>query len=216
MLTIIVGCGRMGSGLAHVLNMQGHTVNIIDTDPAAFQRLGVSFRGEAVVGVGYDRDVLVKAGIEHADALAALTPSDEVNVVTARVASMVYRVPRVVARLYDPLKAEIYKRLGLSTIAPVTWGINRIADLLNYSPLNTVYSLGTGEVDVVEIEVNPQLEGRAVKDLFVPAEIMVVAVSRGGRTFIPTSGTTFLSGDILHVVVQAVSANKLKAMLGLG
>ncbi|MCE5259039.1 MAG: TrkA family potassium uptake protein [Chloroflexi bacterium] len=215
MLTIIVGCGRMGSGLAHILNMQGQTVHIIDTDPTAFERLGASFRGQKIVGVGYDRDVLVKAGIEHADALAALTPSDEVNVVTARVASMVYRVPRVVARLYDPLKAEIYKRLGLNTIAPVTWGVNRIADVLNYSPLNTVYSLGTGEVDVIEIEVTPQLEGRAVKDLNVPTEITVVAVSRGGRTFLPTTGTVFMAGDILHLVVQAASADKLKAMLGL-
>ncbi len=215
MLTIIVGCGRMGSGLAHILNMQGQTVHIIDTDQTAFERLGVSFKGQKVVGVGYDRDVLVKAGIEHADALAALTPSDEVNVVTARVASMVYRVPRVVARLYDPLKAEIYKRLGLNTIAPVTWGVNRIADVLNYSPLNTVYSLGTGEVDVVEIEVTPQLEGRVVKDLNVPAEITVVAVSRGGRTFLPTTGTVLMAGDVLHVVVQAASADKLKAMLGL-
>lgn len=216
MLAIIVGCGRMGSGLARVLNLQGHTVHIIDTDPDAFQRLGAGFKGQKIVGVGYDRNVLISAGIERADALAALTPSDEVNVVTARVASMVFHVPRVVARLYDPLKAEIYKRLGLNTIAPVSWGVNRVADLLNYSPLNTVYSLGTGEVDVVEVEVTSQLEGRTVKDLAVPAEIAVVAISRGGRTFIPTLGTTFIAGDILHIVVQAVSANKLKAMLGLG
>ncbi|MHB9034416.1 MAG: potassium channel family protein [Anaerolineae bacterium] len=215
MLSIIVGCGRMGSGLAHLLNMQGHSVHIIDTNPDAFERLGTSFKGQTIVGVGFDRNILVKAGIERADALAALTPSDEVNVVTARVASMVYRVPRVVARLYDPLKAEIYKRLGLNTIAPVTWGVNRIADLLNYSPLNTVYSLGTGEVDVIEIEVTPQLEGRAVRDLTIPAEISVVAVSRGGRTFLPTTGTTFMAGDILHLVVQSASADRLKSMLGL-
>jgi trk system potassium uptake protein TrkA len=216
MLTIIVGCGRMGSGLAHQLNLQGHTVNIIDIDPVAFERLGASFKGQTILGVGFDRDVLVKAGIEKADALAALTPSDEANVVTARVASLVYHVPRVVARLYDPLKAEIYKRLGLNTIAPVSWGINRIADLLNYSLLNTVMSLGTGEVDVVELEVPALLVGRTVRDYNVPSETTIVAISRGGRTFLPTTGTVFLGGDILHLVVLAASAERVKSLLGLG
>jgi trk system potassium uptake protein TrkA len=215
MLTIIVGCGRMGSGLAHQLNLQGHTVNIIDIDSTAFNRLGASFKGQTILGIGFDRDVLVKAGIEKADALAALTPSDEANVVTARVASLVYQVPRVVARLYDPLKAEIYKRLGLNTIAPVSWGINRIADLLNYSPLNTVMSLGTGEVDVVELEVPALLVGRTVRDYNVPSETTIVAISRGGRTFLPTTGTVFIAGDILHLVVLATSAERVKTLLGL-
>jgi trk system potassium uptake protein len=215
MLTIIVGCGRMGSGLAHQLNLQGHSVNIIDITPTAFERLGASFKGQTILGVGFDRDVLIKAGIEKADALAALTPSDEANVVTARVASLVYHVPRVVARLYDPLKAEIYKRLGLNTIAPVSWGVNRIADLLNYSPLNTVISLGTGEVDVVEVEVPNLLVGRMVKDFNVPSETAIIAVSRGGRTFLPTTGTVFLGGDILHLVVLAASADRVKSLLGL-
>lgn len=215
MLTIIVGCGRMGAGLAHQLNLQGHSVNIIDIVPTAFERLGASFKGQTILGVGFDRDVLIKAGIERADALAALTPSDEANVVTARVASLVYQVPRVVARLYDPLKAEIYKRLGLNTIAPVSWGVNRIADLLNYSPLNTVISLGTGEVDVVEVEVPSLLIGRTVRDFNVPSETTVVAISRGGRTFLPTTGTVFLAGDILHLVVLAASAERVKSLLGL-
>ncbi|MHB1357188.1 MAG: potassium channel family protein [Anaerolineae bacterium] len=215
MLTIIVGCGRMGAGLAHLLNLQGHTVNIIDISPIAFERLGASFRGQTILGVGFDRDVLLKAGIEKADALAALTPSDEANVVTARVASLVFHVPRVVARLYDPLKAEIYKRLGLNTIAPVSWGVNRIADLLSYSTLNTVMSLGTGEVDVVEAEVPSLLVGRMVRDFNVQSETTVVAISRGGRTFLPTMGTVFLEGDILHLVVLATSAERVKSLLGL-
>lgn len=215
MFTVIIGCGRMGSGLANLLSMQGHTVNVIDIDPNAFYRLGASFRGEKIVGVGFDRDVLVQAGIERADALAALTRSDEANIVAARVASMVFHVPRVVARLYDPLKADIYKRLGLNTIAPVTWGISRMADLLTFSPLNTVYSLGTGGVDVIEAEVTAALEGRAVKDLNIPAEVTVVALSRGGHTFLPTLGTTLVSGDILHFVALSESAAKLMMLLGL-
>ncbi|NLV73203.1 MAG: TrkA family potassium uptake protein [Chloroflexi bacterium] len=214
MLTIIVGCGRMGSGLAQYLSLQGQTVHVVDASAEAFERLSPTFKGKTFVGVGFDRNVLECAGILKADALASLTPSDETNVVTARVASMVYRVPKVVARLYDPLKADIYRRLGLNTIAPVSWGIHRIADMLSNSPLNTVYSLGTN-VDMVEVQVSAQLEGRSVKDVTIPGEVTVAAITRGGRTFLPTLATALAAGDTLHLVVQASASAKLVAMLNL-
>src|SRR5512139_1762646 len=135
MKIIIIGCGRMGSGLARAMSLRGHAVTVVDRDPAAFERLGPTFKGQTVVGIGFDREVLLKAGIDRADGLAALTESDEANVVAARLASQVFHIPRVVARLYDPRKAEIYKRLGLRTIAPVAWGIARAADLLSHSQL---------------------------------------------------------------------------------
>jgi len=204
----------MGAGLAQTLNLRGHAVTIVDNDPAAFERLGPAFKGQTVLGVGFDREVLLKAGIERTDALAAVTTSDDANVVVARLASQVFRVPRVVARLYDPRKAEIYQRLGLQTISPVTWGINRIADLLCYSPLDTVLSLGS-EVDIVEAEVPMLLVGRTVKELTVPGEIHVVAISRAGKTFLPTLGTVFHEGDLLHLVVLATSTDRLKALLAL-
>jgi trk system potassium uptake protein TrkA len=215
MKIIIIGCGRMGAGLARTLSLRGHAVTVVDNDPAAFERLGPAFKGQTVVGIGFDRDVLLQAGIERADGLAAVTASDEANVVAARIASQVFRVPRVVARVYDPHKAEIYQRLGLQTIAPVTWGIHQIADLLCYSPLDTVLSLGSGEVDLVKTEIPPLLAGRTVNELTVPGEIRVVAISRGGTTFLPTLGTVFQNGDLVHLVVLAASADRLRALLGL-
>jgi trk system potassium uptake protein TrkA len=215
MKIIIIGCGRMGAGLTQVLTLRGHTVTAVDKDPAAFARLGPNFKGKTVLGIGFDRDVLVEAGIERADGLAMVTASDEANVVAARLASQVFRVPRVVARLYDPGKAEIYRRLGLQTIAPVTWGIHRIADLLSYSPLGTFASLGSGDVDIVEVEVQPSLAGRTVRDLNIPSEVQVVAISRGGKTFIPMQGTVFQDGDLLHLAVLDTSVDRLKEMLGL-
>ena len=215
MKMIVIGCGRMGAGLTRVLNLRGHTVTVVDKDAGAFQRLGPTFKGKTVLGVGFDRDVLLEAGIERADGLAAVTASDEANVVTARLAGQVFRVPRVVARLYDPAKAEIYHRLGLQTIAPVNWGINRVADLLCYSPLNTVLSLGSGQVDMVEVEVPHALVGRTVKDVNVASEIQVVAVTRAGKTLLPTLGTLFQERDILYLAVLDTSAERLKEMLGL-
>lgn len=215
MRIIIIGCGRMGSGLARTLALQGHAVTVVDRDPTAFERLGPAFKGQTVVGVGFDRDVLIKAGIERADGLAAVTESDEANVVAARLASQVFRVPRVVARLYDPRKAEIYRRLGLQTIAPVSWGINRMAEMLSYAPLTTTHSLGAGGVDLVDVEAPPLLVGRMVKELFMTGEIHVVAISRGGQTFLPTLGTVFHEGDVIHLAVSAGSLGRLKAILGL-
>jgi len=215
MKIIIIGCGRMGSGLAQTLSRQGHTITVVDKEPAAFERLGPTFKGRTVTGVGFDRDVLIQAGIERTDGLAAVTASDEANIVTARLASQFFRVPRVVARLYDPRKAEIYRRLGLQTISPIAWGVNRIADLLCYSQLETVISLGGGGVDIVEAEVPLLLVGHTVKELTVAGEIVVVAVTRGDLTFLPTLGAVFQKGDRLHLVVEATSADRLRTMLAL-
>jgi len=215
MKIMIIGCGRMGAGLAQTLNLGGHGVTVVDKDPTAFERLGPAFKGQTVVGIGFDRDVLLRAGIERADGLAAVTASDEANVVAARLASQVFRVPRVVARLYDPRKAEIYRRLGLQTISPITWGVHQIADLLSYSPLDVVLSLGSGEVDLVEVEIPLLLVGRTVNELTAPGEIQVVAISRGGMTFLPTRGTVFQAGDLIHLAVLAASADRLKALLAL-
>jgi trk system potassium uptake protein len=215
MRIIIIGCGRMGSGLAQTLGLRGHAVTVVDKDPAAFERLGASFKGQTVIGVGFDQQVLLQAGIERADGLAAVTESDEANVVAARLASQIFRVPRVVARLYDPRKAEIYKRLGLQTIATTTWGINRIADILLYSQLDAIVSLGSGGVDIVRVDLPPLLVGRTVKELSIPGEVHVVSISRGGKTFLPTLGTVFQEGDVVYAAVLAASADRLKTLLAM-
>ncbi len=214
MRIIIIGCGRVGAGLAQNLCLCHHAVTVVDKDPAAFARLGPAFQGQTVVGIGFDRDVLIAAGIERADGLAAVTASDEVNVVAARLASQFFHVPRVVARLYDPRKAEIYKRLGVQTISTTTWGINRIADLLCYSEFEPVVSLG-GDVDLVVVDAPPLLVGRKVADVMVTGQIHVVAISRGGKTFLPTLGTLFQDGDLIHLALLAQDADRAKALLGL-
>lgn len=213
MRIIVIGCGRMGAGLAHALVRRGHEVTVVDRDPAALAALGARFAGRTVVGYGFDRDVLLQAGVGRADALAAVTSSDEANVVTARVARQFFRVPRVVARLYDPRKAEIYRRLGLQTISTTEWGINRIAELISYSWLEPIVSLGSS-VDIVDMELPPALAGRTVASLTVPGEVHPVAVSRGGSCFLPTQGTILQAGDLLHIAVLTTSTEQLKALLG--
>ena len=210
---MIVGCGQLGVGLAQTLQLRGHAVTIVDNNPNTFERLGPGFKGQTVVGVGFDRGVLLKAGIERADGLAAVTASDEANLVVARIASQIFRVPRVVARVYDPHKAEVYQRLGLQTIAPVTWGVNRLAELLSFFPLAPTASLGSGEVDILETEISPFLVGRTVNEVTISGEVHVVAISRRGKTFLPTLGTVFQAGDWLHLAVLAASADRLKTWL---
>jgi len=215
MKIIIIGCGRLGADLAGTLGRRGFEVTVVDRVPAAFERLGPTFRGETVAGEGIDRAALLKAGIEMADGLAAVTSSDEVNIVAARVARKLFRVPRVVARLYEPGKAEVYRRLGIQTISHVLWGVNRIIEILCYSRLETIKTLGSGDVDIVEAEAPHLLVGRTVSDITVPGEIQVVAVTRGGRTFLPSLGAEFREGDLLHLALLASSAERLKEILGL-
>lgn len=215
MRIVIIGCGRLGAGLAHSLVACGHTPVVVDQAPAAFERLGPGFKGQTIVGIGFDRDVLEQAGLARADGLAAVTNSDDVNVVTARLASQVFRVPCVVARLYDPRKAEIYQRLGVQTISTTAWGITRAASLLCFSRLESRLTFGDGDVDIVDTMVPPLLVGRSVNEITIPGEVHVVAISRENQTFLPTLGTLFRAGDRLHVAVLTASAQRLEALLGI-
>lgn len=215
MKIIIVGCGRNGSGLAEALSRQGHNVTVVDSNPAAFEALGPSFRGETVEGIGFDRDVLLKAKIDRADALAAFTSSDESNAVIARMAREIYRVPKVVARLYDREKAEIYRHMGIQTLSSTTWGIKRAVDLLTYSALDSRYSFGNGEVELVELALPPLLIGHQVSELAIPSEILVAAITRENKSFIPGLGTTLQKDDLLHIAVHVASADRLQRLFGL-
>jgi trk system potassium uptake protein len=214
MKIIIIGCGRVGSGLARMLSNRDHQVTMIDSDPLSFERLGKNYKGKTVVGIGFDRQTLLDAGIEKADAFAAVTASDEANAVAARIAKNVFRVPRVAARIYDPRKADIYRRLGMQTISPVALGIVRMAELLSFSNLAVVDSLGSGEVKIVDIEVPPMLAGRRIEEVIIPGEVHISAISRNGKTFLPLSGTTFVEGDVVHLSVLAISQDRLKDLVG--
>jgi len=212
---VIVGCGRVGAQLASRLSMQGHGVAIVDRDPAAFQRLSPTYKGKTVEGVGFDRDVLVAAGIERADGFASVTSGDNTNIVSARIARHVFRVPKVVARIFDPRRAEIYRRLGIQTISPTEWAATRIVELLCHPGMSVLFTLGNGEVNVVEIEVNAHLAGHKVNELLLPGEISVVALVRHSRATVPTLGTTFQLGDTVQLAVQATAMGRLTEMLRL-
>jgi trk system potassium uptake protein TrkA len=215
MKVIIMGCGRVGVQLARLLVDEGHEVAVIDYDANALTYLGPNFKGQKIIGVGFDRDILLKAGIEHADAFAAASSSDNANILAARIAHNIFHVPRVVARLFDPQRAEIYRRLGMLTISSTTWGAERIRELLTSAEIDPVHSFGSGEVSLVNIEVPPQLVGRMVKDLTVSSEISVVAITRQGEAFIPTLGSQFKDGDLIHVAILASALDRFKILLGL-
>ena len=215
MKVIIMGCGRVGEQVSRLLAEEGHAVTVIDYDSAALERLGADFKGRTVKGVGFDRNVLVRAGIEQADAFAATSSSDNANIVAARIAHNVFHVPKVVARLFDPRRAEIYRRLGLVTISSTIWGAERIHELLTHTDLDPVLSFGSGEVSLLSVEAPPHLVGRTVQQLTVTGEISVVAVTRSDKAFIPTLGASFRAGDIIHVVVLAEAMERVGEWLGL-
>jgi trk system potassium uptake protein TrkA len=213
---IIMGCGRVGEQVSRLMVEEGHQVVVIDSDPAALARLGPNFKGRAVQGVGFDREVLLEAGIEEAGAFAATSSSDNVNIVAARIARQIFHVPRVVARLYDPRRAEIYRRLGLMTISSTTWGAERIRELLLHTELDPQFTFGHGEVCVISLEAPPQLVGRSMKVMTIPGEISIGAITRRNQAFIPLSGTEILEGDTIHLLILASAMDRFKALLGEG
>ena len=215
MKVIIMGCGKIGAQVALRLEAEGHEVTVIDPEPTAFGLLGPGFKGRRLTGIGFDQKVLVDAGIKSAEAFAATSTSDTANIVAARIARTIYHVPRVVCRLYDPRRAEIYKRLGLVTISVTTWGAQRIYELLSHAELDTLLSFGQGQVALVEAAVPPQLEGRSVSQVSVPGEIIVVAITRQGEAFLPILGTEFRRGDVVQFAVHASAMERLETLLGL-
>jgi trk system potassium uptake protein TrkA len=215
MKVIVMGYGRIGSQVAKLLMEQGHEVTIIDHDANADTRLSPSFKGKLIRGLGFDRSVLLQAGIEHTEAFVAASMSDNANIVAARIARNIFHVPRVVARLYDPLRAEIYQRLGLTTVSSTNWGAERIFQELTHTEMDVWQTFGRGEVSLVHIEAPSSLYGRNVTQLNVPGEVMVASIVRNEQAFIPVSGTDFQEGDILNLVVLSSAMERLEALLGM-
>jgi len=215
MKVIIMGCGRIGSQVSELMSTHGHDVTVIDHDDNAIGRLGPNFKGRVVKGLGFDRNVLMNAGIEQADAFVSASSSDNANIVAARIARNIFRVPRVVARLYDPHRAEIYQRLGLTTISSTNWGAERIYQVLSHTDLDVLYTFGRSEVSLVVVEAPPQLFGKNVAQLSVPGEITVVSITRNDQAFLPVHGTEFKEGDLIHLLVLSSAMDRLEEMMGL-
>jgi len=215
MKVTIMGCGRIGSQVSELMAGQGHDVTVIDHDDNAVGRLGPNFKGRIVHGLGFDRNVLIEAGIEQADAFVSASSSDNANIVAARIARNIFHVPRVVARLYDPLRAEVYQRLGLTTISSTNWGAERICQMISHTDLDVLYTFGRSEVSLIMVEAPLQLIGKNVAQLSVPGEIAVVSITRNDQAFLPVRGTEFREGDLIHLSVLSSAMDRLEEMLGL-
>jgi trk system potassium uptake protein len=214
MRILVLGCGRVGSGVARELTARGLDVTAVDRDPQALDRLGEGFPGRTLRGTILVASVLEDAGIASADAVAVVTGDDAINAVIALAARRIHRVPTVVARLYDPRTAAIHQRLGIRTVAPVTWGIQRIADLVVGASVAPTATLGVGGVEILEVRIPALFDGRTAAELQVDGEIDVIAVTRHGRTVLATPATRFATGDLAHLAVAGSSRGRLDALLG--
>lgn len=213
MNVIIIGCGRAGSTLAAQLAAEQHDVCVLDRDQETRDLLPSAFAGRFLVGNGYHREPPARAGITHADALVAVTSGDNTNIVAARVARNRYRVPKVIARIYDPRRADIYRDLGILTVASVRWTSTRIHRMLAHRDLHPDVVFGNGEVVLVRETVPDWLTGRGFGELEVDREIRVIAVTRGGRAFVPSPDAVVEPGDLVSFAVATTSLARLRSFL---
>jgi trk system potassium uptake protein TrkA len=213
MRVVIIGCGRVGAGLATGLAGAGDQVAVVDKDPKAFERLGEDFAGQTVEGIGFDRDVLERAGVARADALVAVTSGDNSNVVAARVARDAYRVPRVIARIHDPRRAALYEELGIVTVSSTDWAMRKVRDYLEHRTLKEETSFGRGEVSLLRLELPQHLVDRSVADLEDGGGLRVVSITRRGGAFVPDLTTVLVEGDVVRVSVAADARDRLDALL---
>lgn len=212
MHVVIVGCGRVGSTLGRELVAVGHTVAVVDRKSEAFSRLGESFSGQKIAGIGFDRDILIEAGIEKAGALAAVTNGDNSNILIARVAREEFGIERVVARIYDPKRAEIYERLGIATVATVKWTSERILRRILPELPAVEWTDPSAKVVLVERELPKTLVGTRVLSLD-SAIARIVSVRRLGAAMIPGADTVVQEGDVAYVAVEVKSLEAFDASL---
>jgi trk system potassium uptake protein TrkA len=214
---VVVGCGRVGTELSQSLEKSGHTVAIIDKNPRAFRRLPSTFVGRRIVGLGFDRDDLVEAGVEGAGALAAVTNGDNTNILTARIARENFGIERVVARIYDPRRALIYQRLGIPTVATVSWTTDQVLRRLLPSDQQTHDWIDpTGKVCLVEFNLPATWAGKKLAGLNEPGQFWLTAVSRLGSAEIVTPSTMGQDGDVLMFVSDVQYVDALRSRLDLG
>jgi trk system potassium uptake protein TrkA len=206
---VIMGCGRVGSTIAHILEDRDHSVAIIDQNAEAFRRLRSQFKGIKVTGIGFDRDVLIEAGIEHADGFAAVSSGDNSNVIAARVVRESFGLERVVARIYDPRRAEVYQRLGIPTVATVRWTADQILRRLLPDSTEPLWADQTGRILLTEVAYSDDWLGEKVADLEQAAGARIAFISRLGEPMLPGPGTVLQEGDVLHVIAEAAEVKRI-------
>jgi len=214
MYVIIIGCSRVGSELARLLSHEGHDVVVIDKNQASLERLGNSFNGVSLVGNGFDINLLKQAGIEKADAFCVVTNGDNTNLISAQVAKKIFKVPKVIARVYDPQRAHIYKALGLDILSGTVLFASMLRDKIVESRF-TSYLIETKDLGVIEIEAQKDLVGKTVEQVNVPGEFIVVAIRSLSGVLIPEPKSLVKEKDILMGVVKVSSLDKIKEKFGI-
>jgi trk system potassium uptake protein TrkA len=208
---VIMGCGRVGSTLAHILEDRGNTVAVIDRDPEAFRRLRPSFKGDRVTGIGFDRDVLTRAGIERADSFAAVSSGDNSNIIAARVARETFGVRQVAARIYDPRRAEVYERLGIPTVATVRWTADQMLRKLLPEGTEPLWRDATGKIVLSQVTVSPSWIGEPVKAVEASSRTRIAFIDRLGEAIVPQPGTVLQHGDVVHVIAKESELDQISA-----
>jgi trk system potassium uptake protein TrkA len=208
-----MGCGRVGSGLAKSLEAAGHTVAVIDQNREAFRRLGPDFKGRTIAGVGFDRDILLEAGIENAAAFAAVSNGDNSNILAARVARESYNVGNVVARIYDPERAEIYQRLGIPTVATVLWTTDQMMRRLAPEGAQSEWRDASGTVQLCEVSLHKEWFGNPANLIEEATGARIAFITRLGEGLIPNIHTVLQEGDLVHVTLLETERSKIDEIL---
>ena len=208
-----MGCGRVGSTLARSLEKRGHTVAVIDVDVDAFRRLGPDFIGRTVKGVGFDREVLVEAGIDTADGFAAVSSGDNSNILAARVVRETFGVENVVARIYDPGRAAVYERLGIPTVATVRWTSDQVLRRLLPAGSEPLWRDPSGSVRIIEVHVDRSWVGRTVRDIEDATDARVPFLFRMGSALVPKDSTIFQDGDLVYAAVEDANLGRVEDVL---
>jgi trk system potassium uptake protein TrkA len=201
-----MGCGRVGSTLARSLEDRNHTVSVIDSEPDAFRRLGPGFNGDKVTGIGFDQQVLEKAGIRRADAFAAVSSGDNSNIIAARVARESFGIQQVVARIYDPGRAEVYQRLGITTVATVKWTSDQILRRLLPAGAEPDYRDPSGTIRLDQLPVTQVWVGHRTVQFQEDARCRIAWIDRLGEGVLPTRDSVIQEGDLLHIVMREENA----------
>ncbi len=211
---VIMGCGRVGVSLAHTLDESGHSVAIIDQDDRAFRRLRSSFGGRKVTGVGFDRETLKYAEIQDAYAFAAVSSGDNSNILATRVARETFHVPHVVARIYDPGRAEIYQRLGIPTVAAVRWSADQVLRrILPEQTINGDFRETSGRLILAELALSDAWLGRSLRSIEDASGVRIAYLTRFGEGILPTRDTSYQQGDILHAMMKTTATGEIGRIL---
>jgi len=209
---VIMGCGRVGSTLAHILEDQGHSVAIIDQDFEAFRRLHSGFKGRRITGVGFDRGVLMEAGIQEAAAFAAVSSGDNSNIISARVARETFGVPHVAARIYDPRRAEVYQRLGIPTVATVRWTADQMLRRLLPDGAEPVWRDPSGKIVLADIAFAESWVGEKASALEEAAHARIAFIARLGEAMTCPPGTVLQEGDVVYVIAPEGDLERITAV----